>query len=243
MTEATKNHEGTGRSDTFWVWVVATLTALGTLGGFFYGLAKDGMPTSVWPIVLVDAFFVILLSAFVVSFDRVRVALGWRPWLHGAVPALLMAMIPFAVAAGVFAGHASTQQDPPTAAGSRIYANELRREIQKLRRTAGAAVLADALTPKKYAQEAETLSAAYSEVSSDLRAFDVNGRSRPAHRRLVNRLAVLGAAYDHLAEVVIKRSSNDTEIDSARDRVEAAMNRVRAAEQGLERLGIRIAFS
>jgi hypothetical protein len=239
MTEAAKAG-GPERSDAFWGWVATTLAALGALGGFIFGLAGDGMPTSFWPIVLIDALFVVLLSAFVVSLDRVRVALGWRAWLRGTVPVLLVAIIPFAVAAGVFAGYASRHRDPPPVRTSSVYAKQLRIEMRKLQRAAGAATFVEAATPKEYAREAAGLSTTYARVSSDLRGLHVTGPTRAGNDRLVQRLAVLGAAYGHLAQVVGARSSSDAETASARDQVSAALNGVRAAEQGLDRLGYRL---
>jgi hypothetical protein len=227
------------KNEAYWMWLAGTLAALSSLGAFVYTLGENGMPISFWPIVLESALFVVFLTGFTVSLDRVRAALGRQPWLRNANSVLLLTLIPFALAVGVFAGHASSQAKPAAIVSS-AYAKQLRKEMVKLREMTGAVSLSAASTPALYAREARELGRVYGRVRTGLSGLHVDARDQTAHRGLVRALATLSAAYRHLAKVVGRRSSSVREVKFARGQVQEAMKGVRSAEQALKDLGYRL---
>jgi hypothetical protein len=216
--------------------------ALGVILGFVYTVTHDGLPRSPGNIVLADSLFIVLLTAFILFVNHHMATEGRRTYLHRVRSLSLFAVVTFAVVAGVLAGLANPTEEVASAGWSSAYAKQLRKEIQRLRKAGGLAHANGSDTRKAYSQEAQGLGELYGKVSVNLRTLEVSAGDRAAHLRLVERLAVVSQAYEHLGMVAAERSVTTAEIDTARDRVQAAIREVRAAEEGLERHGYRIVF-
>lgn len=231
----------------------ADAAVLGRLGGILgalaaivacvYTVVQDGLPESAGGIALAAGFIVLPMVVLVVLVNHHRASEGKRPFIPSGVALFATTAIAFAVVAGIFAGLAGPTGGTSSAEGSNAYAKELRRELQRLRSASGPAYSAASGNREIYAEEAQDLGELYREVSDNLSVVLVRPRDRAAHLRLVQRLAEVGEAYEHLAAVAAERSAGEAAIEAARDRVRAAGNGVRAAEQGLERRGYEIVIS
>ncbi len=219
------------------------VAALGVILGFVYTVVHDGLPKSAGNIVFADILFVVLLIAFVLFLNHHLVTESRRTYMHEVRSLSLFAVVTFAVIAGVLTGLDAPTQDLASASGSSAYATRLQKEIQRLRKAGALAYPDGSATRKAYSQEAHRLGELYGQVSSDLPTPGTNAGDRAAPRRLVAQLAAVSRAYEHLGRITAQRSATAAEIDTARDRVQAAMRGVRAAEKELENRGYRIVFT
>jgi hypothetical protein len=216
--------------------------AFGGLLGYISTRLEIGLPQTAGEITLVAALGAAATVTLVLAVNELLTEEKRPRLVQGLKSFLLLAIVTFAILAGIFARLATSADEADSGVGSAGYARHLRHEIGKLRRADGLASANSVTSRRAYAQEAREIGALYEEVVSDLRRIEVDPEDRVAHRRLVHRVAVAGRAYRHLGKVVLQRSANRAQVDAARVRVRAAMAEVRSAEQGLERHGYQVRF-